>query len=479
MTAPAVGENIYFDRQLDELTWGGEPLFLMMAGLLGAKRGVSQVLALSRTDLAFDLAGRELERIGRAGGNNASRATLLRHMAAYVTLCYGLSRTALEEAIEEEQQATKRDATSDAAGLADLLVDLLPGALGEAAPILPDMIGEAACLLALDEGSETVLRAFERERTQVPAAVIRTAQDFAGQERNEDKIVVPLVWLDGLITKGAVENRDLEQIGWQLIDVFRASGNSIALARHAEAVAKKICEVLAEDTKDDLANAKYAKWLVIHGVTQSALGLREKALEDAWQAKGRLYRRLASERPDAFIPDLAGSLNNLANRLSDLGRREDALNAAEEAVSIRRRLASERPDAFIPDLAMSLHTLAIRLLETGKANDALPIISEAIDFRRELCSARPDAFEHWLSTSFWVKAMCLDAVDKSLEARNSNADAISVLRRGFLAHPPSFIHWMKPMCQQYIQRYEALGETPDAELLGPIVEVIQAMEEKE
>ena len=48
------------------------------------------------------------------------------------------------------------------------------------------------------------------------------------------------------------------------------------------------------------------------------------------------------------------SLNNLANRLSDVGRREDALAAAEEAVALRRELARARPDAFTPNLAGSL-----------------------------------------------------------------------------------------------------------------------------
>ena len=37
--------------------------------------------------------------------------------------------------------------------------------------------------------------------------------------------------------------------------------------------------------------------------------------------------------------------------LSDLGRREEALKAAEEAVGPYRALAEARPDAFIPDLA--------------------------------------------------------------------------------------------------------------------------------
>ena len=53
---------------------------------------------------------------------------------------------------------------------------------------------------------------------------------------------------------------------------------------------------------------------------------REAALGSADEAVG-LYRELAAARPDAFTPDLAISLNNMANRLSDLGRREEALAA--------------------------------------------------------------------------------------------------------------------------------------------------------
>ena len=54
--------------------------------------------------------------------------------------------------------------------------------------------------------------------------------------------------------------------------------------------------------------------------------------------------------PDA-ASRLAGSLNNLSVRLADLGRREEALAAIEEAVTIHRELAAARPDAFRPDLA--------------------------------------------------------------------------------------------------------------------------------
>jgi tetratricopeptide (TPR) repeat protein len=89
----------------------------------------------------------------------------------------------------------------------------------------------------------------------------------------------------------------------------------------------------------------------------SDLGHREdalKAIEEAVQ----LYRQLAADRPAAFTPDLAMSLNNLSSDLSDLGRREDALKAIEEAVQLRRQLAADRPAAFTPDLAMSLNNLS-------------------------------------------------------------------------------------------------------------------------
>ncbi|MFF4230069.1 tetratricopeptide repeat protein, partial [Streptomyces sp. NPDC001820] len=97
----------------------------------------------------------------------------------------------------------------------------------------------------------------------------------------------------------------------------------------------------------------------------SDLGRREEALDAITKAVS-IRRKLAQQRPDAFLPDLAGSLNNLANRLSDLGRREEALDAITKAVSIRRKLAQQRPDAFLPDLAASLNNLSIQLSNLGR-----------------------------------------------------------------------------------------------------------------
>ena len=53
--------------------------------------------------------------------------------------------------------------------------------------------------------------------------------------------------------------------------------------------------------------------------------------------------------------------------LSDLGHREEALKATQEAVELRRVLAQRNPDAFQPDLAGSLNNLGSMLSGWGIA----------------------------------------------------------------------------------------------------------------
>lgn len=56
-----------------------------------------------------------------------------------------------------------------------------------------------------------------------------------------------------------------------------------------------------------------------------------------------LYEELADLNRDAYLPDLAGSVNNLASRLAEAGRRADGLAAAQEAVQVYSELAESEP----------------------------------------------------------------------------------------------------------------------------------------
>jgi Tetratricopeptide repeat len=79
-------------------------------------------------------------------------------------------------------------------------------------------------------------------------------------------------------------------------------------------------------------------------------------------AVGRLVNQ--GDPPDA-------SLNNLSNRLADLGRREDALATIEEAVTIHRELATRWPGAYQRELEQSLRNVAW-LEQGGDDSDASP-----------------------------------------------------------------------------------------------------------
>ena len=94
---------------------------------------------------------------------------------------------------------------------------------------------------------------------------------------------------------------------------------------------------------------------------------------------GRRPPPAARRRPTGRVhPRPRRSLNNLSTALAELGRREEALAAIDEAVSLYRRLAAARPDAFTPDLARSLNNLSIRLADLGRREEALAAIDEAV-----------------------------------------------------------------------------------------------------
>jgi tetratricopeptide (TPR) repeat protein len=115
-------------------------------------------------------------------------------------------------------------------------------------------------------------------------------------------------------------------------------------------------------------------------------GHRGEALPPAEEAV-QLYRDLAADNL-AYLPDLAGALNNLGIRLAELGRRGEAFEPAEEAVRLRRELAAENP-GYLPDLANALNSLGIRLAELGRRGEALGLVEEAVRLRRELAAENP------------------------------------------------------------------------------------------
>ena len=394
LVPPQAGLNPDFDRKLAELTWGGEPLFLMMAALTAALANFEHVLALARDDLAFEIAERELTRIEGIAGARGLPAPFARHMAAAATLCQGLGRAPAHAVVDGEKRALGREGAGDAATVFETLRRALPDPAAEAvSPILPDVVGEAAMLRVWDghrgrDGAAAALGLVAVSRAAVVAGVVRTCQDFAihGHE-------APLLWLDALGDQATPELPTLLEL-LDAIPLETPSMRETDLRLNEVANTALLARVATDDS--EINRSMLAISYNNLSVRLGSLGRREEALAAEAVA---IRRDLATARPDAFRPDLAMSLNNLSARLSSLGRREEALAAVAEAVALYRDLATARPDAFRPDLAIALNNLSNGLSDLGRREEALAAVEEAVAIRRDLAAARPDAFRPDLAMS--------------------------------------------------------------------------------
>jgi tetratricopeptide (TPR) repeat protein len=258
------------------------------------------------------------------------------------------------------------------------------------------------------------------------------------------------------------------------------------------------------------------------GTILSHVGLGDEALEAAHEST-HIYRRLAAERPDFFLSDLARTLTNLGNHLRQLGQRERAHAASQEAVEILRRLAAERPDAFLPGLALSLFSLGPALSELGRRGDALVAAREAADIYRDLAAEYPEAFMPKLAASLnnvgvllnylglhedelavkqeavaigrhlavdrpdafgpdlalWIHNLGegLTALGRREGAFAAAREAMTLLAPFFVSRPRAYASGMALMYNRYLELSADLGVEPDAELLSPIVDTINKLQD--
>ena len=94
---------------------------------------------------------------------------------------------------------------------------------------------------------------------------------------------------------------------------------------------------------------------------------------------------LTRKRVGPDHPDLAISLNNLANLLCDENKLPEAEILASEALALRQKILSDPH----PDLAVSLSTLARILGEEKKLPEDESLLRQAVAMRRKLPSADP------------------------------------------------------------------------------------------
>jgi tetratricopeptide (TPR) repeat protein len=167
------------------------------------------------------------------------------------------------------------------------------------------------------------------------------------------------------------------------------------------------------------------------GVCLHALGRYDEALEATLEVCQWL-RDLAAAKPAIFEADLARSLTHVSVRFSYLNRREEALEAIQEAVALERRLSRQAPRSA---LASSLDDLSIILHTHDRPTEALEASREAVRLRQILADRDP-AMRPSLAGSLTNLAGRLDDLKRYEEARAVLEDAVR-LRRALARDEPN------------------------------------------
>nr|WP_232212482.1 tetratricopeptide repeat protein [Actinomyces sp. oral taxon 849] len=131
----------------------------------------------------------------------------------------------------------------------------------------------------------------------------------------------------------------------------------------------------------------------------------------------------------AYTPELATSLNNLANSQAENGQQHEALKTAQEAVTIRKKLAEQNPAAYNPDLATSLNNLAILLSGGELYKQALNYAQEATTLFRGLAGEQLRAFGSRFVATLRTYAIILDHCGDAAEAARIRQERNETLKR--------------------------------------------------
>jgi Tetratricopeptide repeat len=456
---PVPGVNPDFDRRLGDDAINNEPLYLMMAGAEAIHTGAPAALALTRIDLAERAASREGERLSRLASQRNVSEKLLGHLTMCVTLQGGCCADDALRLVPEERSAMGFPEAVPAPEIVNLLAEALPMPGGlDIDAVRPDLIGEAFILQGMRAyrrfpkiQTAGVERAWRRAGEGTVSTLVRLAQDYA----QGDPCHCGVVWLRHLIDASS-DFAALMTLADQLPEY------TLALREIAERATERINFRLTElEASDPELSPLLAVSLNNLAIRLSELERNEEALAAAEKAV-ELYRRLAARRPDIFRPNLASTLNTFANRLSDLGRYESALTAAEEAAALYSELAKQQPNTVRIGLGVALNNLSNRLSDLGRYEPALTVAEEAIVLYRKLAAERPNLFRSDLAGSFNTLSNRLSDLGRREAALAAAEEAAGLYRELAAQQPDAFRPHFAGSLTNVANRRGAVGKYEEA-----------------
>lgn len=246
--------------------------------------------------------------------------------------------------------------------------------------------------------------------------------------------------LPAVLTRALLRDREPHADRLELAELHRMLSARAALAalreEAVEASQREVAlyrELVEEDPREHrgaLADAvgDLGLRLVAVGRAQDALAAAEEAVE--------LCHQVAEDDQDS-TPQLAAALEQLSARYAAVGRREDALTALTRASVLYQQLAKHTPTRFRLDFAKATHHLAVRLFEVDRKQEGLSAADAAVRRWRKVAKADP-RYEPEHARTLVAIAALLSGFGQRERARSVLREAIGVLRRLAAANPAAF-----------------------------------------
>lgn len=212
-----------------------------------------------------------------------------------------------------------------------------------------------------------------------------------------------------------------KRLGWR----YSVAGlNHRALEQYEEAV--RLFRALAD-------RSKLADVLDRLGYVLAGLGRYDDALAAAEEAV-RLRKRGDQSSQD-FVRELASAQLGLGHRLAALGRHQEARVVLEEALVGYRNLAEDEPRLPSWGLAVATTSLAHSLWMTGELPKALRLAREGVEQARRLAEANPNAHLGLLGNALRVLTCIISETNQSSERLAVAQEAVTLFRSLAQANP--------------------------------------------
>ena len=166
-----------------------------------------------------------------------------------------------------------------------------------------------------------------------------------------------------------------------------------------------------------------------------------KQAQDYYEEALQIHRELAQQNPEAYLPKVATSLNNLGSLLSITNDLKQAQDYYEEALQIRRELAQQNPEAYLPDVATSLNNLGNLLSDTNdfkQLKQAQDYYEEALQIHRELAQQNPEAYEPGVAMTLQNLTILYLGLGKKEDAEKAYLEAHDIYQKLAIRHPRAY-----------------------------------------